>query len=102
MSRVFSRSFGKKDVLSLSVTLAKSPVMDRISSGSTIIVRSELLGFCAAVKVAFKFSTSSLILVISIVEHSSTFGGCQSAGSPSHNLVASPKCKKLDFNLLVL
>lgn len=87
---VSSRSFGKIATSVLSVILANSPVMDSNTSGSTMTVRSELLEFCEAVKIAFKLLTSSLILMISTVEHSSTFGACQTAGSPSHNLDASP------------
>ena len=74
-----SRSFGKMAMSFLSVLLANSPVMVCKTSGSTVTFeRNKLL-------------TSSLVLVISIVEQFSTFGSCQTAGSPSHNLDASPK-----------
>ena len=92
---VSPRSFGKMAVSFLSVTLANSPVIDCKTSGSIIIVRSELLEFWVASKIAIKFSTSSLILVISTVEQFSTFGSCHTAGSPSHNLEASPKILSL-------
>ena len=81
-SMISPRSFGKIVVSFLSVTLANSLVIDSKTSGSTIIVRSELLVFWIASKIATKFSTSSLILVISTVEQSSTFGMIQTAGSP--------------------
>ena len=64
--------------------------MDCISSGSIIIVRSELLGLWEASNIANNLLTSSVILMISTVEQFSTFGACQTAGSPSHNLDASP------------
>ena len=65
--------------------------MDCISSGSMIIVRSKLLGFWEASNIANNLLTFSVILVISTVEQFSTFGAYQTAGSPSHNLDASPK-----------
>ena len=64
--------------------------MDCISSGSIITVRFELLGFWEASNIANNSSTFSEILVISTVEQFSTFGARQTAGSPSHNLDASP------------
>ena len=65
--------------------------MDCISSGSMIIVRSELLGHWEASNIANNLLTFSVILVISIVEQFSTFGASHTAGSPSHDLDASPK-----------
>ena len=56
-----------------------------------IIVRFELLGFWEASNIANNPLTASVILTISTVEQFSTFGTCQTAGSPSHNLDASPK-----------
>ena len=87
---VLLRSFGKIAVSFIFVTLANSRVMDCISSGSIIIVRFELLGLWKASNIANNSSTFSVILVISTVEQFSTFGACQTAGSPSHDLDASP------------
>ena len=64
------------------------------------MVRSELLQSWEAAKIAAKSFTCSVILVISTVEQLSTFGSCQTAGSPSHNLDASPKVTQI-FNLLL-
>ena len=87
---VLLRSFGKIAVLFIFVTLANSRVMDCISLGSIIIVRFELLGLWEASNIANNSSIFSEILMISTVEQFSTFGPCQTAGSPSHNLDASP------------
>ena len=86
----------------LSVALDNSLVIDSKSSGSIIIVRSELLGFLEAAKIAFKLLTSSLILVISTVEQLSTFGGRHITGLPSHNLVTSPTIKHRNFTCKIL
>ena len=88
---VLLRSFGKIAVLFIFVTLANSRVMDCTSSGLMIIKRSELLGLWEASNIANNSSTASVILVISTVEQFSTFGASQTAGSPSHDLDASPK-----------
>ena len=83
----------------LSVALAKSLLIDCTALDSIITVRSELLGFRDAEKIANKSLTSSLILVISTVEQFSTFGARQTAGSPSHNLDASPTITKFNLSL---
>ena len=91
MLMTFSRSFGKMAMSFLFILVTNSSVMVCKISGSIVSVRSELLGFWKAAKIAIKLLTSSLILVISTVEQFSTFGSSHIAGSPSHNLDASPK-----------